>query len=639
MDFFTHQDAARKASRRLTVLFVLAVIAVVVAVNVVSCLALQSAQPVVIGFVTLATLALIIGGTAFKLGQLSDGGSAVAEMLGGRRITNATSDLPEKRLINVVEEMALASGVPVPLVYVMDEEATLNAFAAGYSPNDAAIAVTRGLMRSLNRDELQGVIGHEFSHILNGDMRLNVRMIGLLFGIEMIGHSGRVLARIARDADGRVAAALFSFGGALYVIGYVGVLASNMIRAAIGRQREYLADASAVQFTRNPEGIGVALIKIATESGLIAHRNADEVSHMFIASALNSRLDGAFATHPPIEKRIERVLGANAKLRLREAKRGLAARAVDAVAPMERAPLDARISGAFGRSAMAPAAVSPDSVLQSVGQPQAQHVDYAKVVLGMMPAAIRDGLDTSEGAKAVVVALLVADAKPESNLMRLAIDAGETRAAELSRTYGQYLGSRNPMLRLPIVSLALPSLRALPRTERAAFVALARKLVAADGRITPFEFALTALLARALGDEASTGRAARYSSLAPLQADVAIVLSLFVRLASEGSVLFDRLMGSLDLAGERLLPPSAIKMEQVEAALAHIAELAPLVKPRFIKACLEAVMADGKINAREAELMRAVCATLDAPLPPIIDTQLAGAIERPFHESPTQTAV
>ncbi|MFN0302280.1 MAG: M48 family metallopeptidase [Burkholderiales bacterium] len=639
MDFFAHQDAARKASRRLTVLFVLAVIGVVAAVNVAIAVAAGDASPPLIGAVSLVTLLVILGGSMVKTAMLRDGGSAVAEMMGGRRISQATSAFAEKRLMNVVEEMAIAAGVPVPQVYVMDHEPGINAFAAGYSPNDAAIAVTYGLMESMNRDELQGVIAHEFSHVLNGDMRLNIRMIGLLFGVEMIGHGGRICFRIGGHSDGRAAMAIFAFGGVLMAIGSVGLLATNLIRAAVSRQREFLADASSVQFTRNPDGIGSALIKIATEGGLIDHSATAEVSHMFIASAMKSRVSGAFATHPPIEVRIERVLGSSGKMRLREAAgkrsrgeprdferfgRTPAAAGNESAAFGRAGAADARASGFAGGAATM--AVAAEHILASVGNPGSHHVDYAKLLIATLPDDIRSALERVDGAKGIIIALLAADAKPEANLGAIIAAAGETETGEAARRMIESLRERNQHLRMPIVQLALPALRAMPREHRLRFAELVQRIVMADERITPFELALSVMLTRALEDGAARAKPTKFANLEPLKDDVAIVLSLFVRIASEGSVLFDRIMKDLGLPGATLLAPSAIKMEEVGRSLGRLAQLAPLKKPQFIKACLASVIADGRIAVREAELMRAVCATIDSPLPPIIDIQVADAL-------------
>src|SRR5690606_28971990 len=242
------------------------------------------------------------------------GGSVVAGLLGGLPVNPATDDPDERRLVNVVEEMAIASGVPVPAIYVLPGEESINAFAAGYGVHDAAVAVTRGALKHLTRDELQGVIAHEFSHILNGDMRLNIRLIGLLHGLLLLALIGRVLLRSGgrsrgrrKEKGGSVQVALIGLG--LVLLGYIGVFFGKLIKAAASRQREYLADAAAVQFTRNPEGIAGALKKIGAlgAGSRIVHPRAEELSHLYFASGLRSSFAGLFATHPPLVERIRRI--------------------------------------------------------------------------------------------------------------------------------------------------------------------------------------------------------------------------------------------------------------------------------------------------------------------------------------------
>ena len=330
MDFFQHQEIARRSTRRLVVLFAIAVVTIVVAVNFAATaiyfgLLMPSGTARVAGalpngfyfFNTCIVLGLIGGGTAYKVSALSAGGAAVANLVDAREVDMTTRDLLDRRLINVVEEMAIASGVPVPRVYVMDNEAAINAFAAGHSINDAVIAVTRGTLTRLSRDELQGVIAHEFSHVLNGDMRLNLRLIGVLHGLLIVALAGRLLLEVggrsrggSSSRSGNAMAILFFAGIALWLLGYIGVFFGRLIKAAVSRQREFLADASAVQFTRNPDGIGGALRKIGglTETtGLgtrIDHPQAEALSHLFLGAARPSFVRGLFATHPSLEERV-----------------------------------------------------------------------------------------------------------------------------------------------------------------------------------------------------------------------------------------------------------------------------------------------------------------------------------------------
>ncbi|NDP59890.1 MAG: M48 family metallopeptidase, partial [Oxalobacteraceae bacterium] len=335
MNFFEQQEQARRQTRTLLMLFALAVTAIVLCVNVVAAVlwilsdgghfAGPHAYPQYFFFTNTAlTLGLIGGGTLIELISLSEGGDAVARMVGGRLVSGASSDPQERRLLNVVEEMALASALACPKVYLLDQEESINAFAAGYHPNEAVVAVTHGTLTRLTRDELQGVIAHEFSHILNGDMRMNVHLIGVLSGIQMLSgfgrhlmdFGGRVWARPERDEKGSsFQAVLFMAGLVLFVVGYIGLFFGRLIKSAVSRQREFLADASAVQFTRNPDGIGGALRKIAGLSdrnapgSQIRHPNAEQLSHLFLGAARAGLMQGLFATHPAITERLRRIFG------------------------------------------------------------------------------------------------------------------------------------------------------------------------------------------------------------------------------------------------------------------------------------------------------------------------------------------
>jgi Zn-dependent protease with chaperone function len=317
MNFFAQQERARSHTKRMLILFVLAVACIVAAIDIVLFIAFGASDkhhvahmgavaPRIIFLTSLGVIAFIGVCSMYKIGTLRSGGAAVAEQLGAMRIEPTSPDFAHKRLRNVVEEMAIASGVPVPEIYILEDEPAINAFAAGYTPADAAVTVTRGAMDKLTRDELQGVIAHEFSHVLNGDMRLNIRLMGVLFGILVIGIAGRKMlentGRGSKDSGGYVA-----FGIAILAIGYIGVFFGRLIKASISRQREYLADASAVQFTRQPLGIGGALKKIGAlvEGSKLQSSEKEEVAHMLFGDGVG--YSDLFATHPPLEKRIKAI--------------------------------------------------------------------------------------------------------------------------------------------------------------------------------------------------------------------------------------------------------------------------------------------------------------------------------------------
>jgi len=326
MNFFAAQDKARRNTTRLVVFFLMAIASLIILSNIVILLALGFVNPEYLAaddffaqfdwtqfaMVSVGIASVILIGTVYKLVQLSGGGRSVAEMMGGKLIPQDTYDYDEKKLINVVTEMSIASGTPVPAVYVMEHEQGINAFAAGYTQKDAVVAVTRGTLETLTRDELQGVIAHEFSHIFNGDMRLNIRLIGILHGILIIGIVGYYVLRAAprsRSSRGNGAAPLALLGLGLMVVGYSGTFFGNLIKSAVSRQREYLADASAVQFTRNPEGIAGALKKIGGNSygSRVNAAAAEEISHTFFGEAVGHFMNFMMATHPPLEKRIRRI--------------------------------------------------------------------------------------------------------------------------------------------------------------------------------------------------------------------------------------------------------------------------------------------------------------------------------------------
>jgi len=337
MRFFEHQRLARRQTRILVLLFILALAAIVVAVNLVAALfwiwmqgkGLRGPHAFPQWFFitnTAITAGLILGGTLIELFNLREGGDVVARMAGGRPLQPGTRNLREQRLQNVVAEMALASGIKCPVVYLLNQEQSINAFAAGYDPDQAVVVLTQGALDRLTRDELQGVVAHEFSHILNGDMRLNVRIIGVLFGIQMIAGFGEHLIGSARnfafatrreERSPPFKVLLLALGVALFVTGYIGVIFGRMIRAGVSRQREFLADASAVQFTRNPDGIGGALRKIGglgrrgTPGSHIQHHNAEQLSHLFLGAPRSGLVSGLMASHPPIRERLRRIYGKN----------------------------------------------------------------------------------------------------------------------------------------------------------------------------------------------------------------------------------------------------------------------------------------------------------------------------------------
>jgi len=637
MNFFEHQEAARRMSRRLVVLFVLAVTAIVVAVNVVATFVYLGifAPPLPRGFYltnTLITLLMIGGGTWWETARLAAGGEAVARMIGARRVDPSTRDLLERRLVNVVEEMALASGTPVPRLYVMENEQSINAFAAGHSLHDAVIAVTRGTLTRLTRDELQGVIGHEFSHILNGDMRLNVRLIGVLFGLLMLSMFGRFmleLGRGSRDSRGGLAMLVVA-GVALWILGYVGVFFGRLIKAAVSRQREYLADASSVQFTRNPDGIGGALRKIGglTQPGepgsVIRHPHAETLSHLFLGAAKPSFVAGLFATHPPLAARIRRIYGRElpllpaGELPLAEALRDAAARP-DADGPLPY-PGAASAAAVSPLSALVSEPERGGQVVGAIGLAAVEGPALARAMQRLPGEADLEAalVDTSQ-AQLVVLAMLIEKDKPFSGQQRqLVAEAFGAEAAQKVDAFHELIQRQSPGLRLPLLDRAGPTLLKLGASGRERLLLLVHSLVRADGRVTLHEFLLYTVLRRRIGRDASRPVPIRFAGLEPLQADIGLVMSLLasVRLPEHPERAYNA--GLLLLAGidPPRVPTEAIELDAVSRALDRLNQLAPLAKPRLIKACAAVAFVDGETHWKAASCLRTVCAALDAPLPP-----------------------
>jgi Zn-dependent protease with chaperone function/uncharacterized tellurite resistance protein B-like protein len=636
MNFFEQQDAARRQTTRLVVLFLLAVVAIVIAVNLVAALAFMgvSAEQLTGGkrstapasfyaLVTVATLALIAGGSLVQIVSLAGGGAALARMMGARPVSRASSEAVERRLLNVVEEMAIASGTAVPEVFVMDDQQTINAFAAGFSPSQAAVVVTRGTLDRLNRDEMQGVVGHEFSHILNGDMRLNLRLMGVLGGILLLTTLGRMLARTSSRSDSKGSSfVLLGFG--LIAIGYIGVFFGRLIQASVSRQREFLADASSVQFTRNPDGIGRALAKISQSGSGIDHPRAAEASHMFFGEAIASGFADLMATHPPVRERLERIYGRPVAIG------DILARSAPAAASSAEAGAVSAFAGGneFGRSAgerrgsgaeaQAVVKTGANAVIAAVGDVSTRHVDYAASLLDALPQTVRELTRNVQGAKQAMFGLVFALGGPATRVQSELLRAGGEDADVVVKvaTEVQNLGK---LARLPLIALAAPTLKGLAAAERAAFLALLQQLIEADRRVTLEEFVVATMLDATLGERAARAVPVSYRTLEPLAEDARLILSLIAH-ATNGDSAASFALGLKELGlALTLVDVRAISLVEVKAALGRLNRLAPMQKPRLVKALVQCALADGKLSLTDAELLRAICSTLDSPLPPFLE--------------------
>jgi Zn-dependent protease with chaperone function len=638
--FFEHQQLARRNSRVMVALFLLSVIAIVLVVDLVIGAGYLWLSPepghgfaAVPRGVYAAGAGLVLGVilvvTLVNIARLAEGGAKLARLVGAREVAADTGDPLERRLVNIVEEMAIASGVRVPRAFVMDNERSINAFAAGWSVSASVVAVTRGALEKLTRDELQAVVGHEFSHILNGDMALNVRLIGVLAGIVAIGSIGTFLMRAAGESDDwKGAVPFFVAGLAVFVVGYVGLFFARLIKAAVSRQREFLADASAVQFTRNPEGIAGALDQIgASGAGTrIVARYAEEMSHMFFGSSVRVRL---FDTHPPLDERIRRVLpgfDADDYRKRREA-------VVAALPSISGTSGEARPAGRRAADIATAWGRTPTQSALLVGALDGSKVEYASRLLAALPAALRETVRNADGACAVLLALLLA---PKEEVMAQQLQALETAGlAELAqRAAAAAPLTRNlsPAFHLPVIDLALPAVKGAPDEAKTALLAGIEAVINADRRIELHEFVVLTLVRHQLA--APERRQPASLKLAHLREHAAVLLSLVAHAGTRpdaagprAEALQSAMQAGADAMGDITLPQyHQLSFEQADAALAALKQLAPMQKALLMRGLFAAVTADGVIRVAEAELMRLVGAVLECPLPPLLDEMDPGAL-------------
>ena len=600
MDFFAAQDDARRRTKWLLLWFVLAVLGVVASVDVLVWLLLFRGNPLmgvlpVLGMCSIFTAGLIMASSGFKLIQLREGGSVLAKDLGARRVDPHTTDVEERRLINVVEEMAIASGIPAPQVWMMDDEPGINAFAAGTEPSNAVIGVTRGCVQRLTRDELQGVVAHEFSHILNGDMKLNMRLIGFVFGLMVVAILGRGLVELLtrsrvrvsgdRDDGGKAILVLFLLGLGLLVLGSIGRFFGQMIQAAISRQREYLADASAVQFTRNPDGLSGALKKIGGLSygSRLSSAKSVEASHMFFSSG--GLFNFGLATHPPLKMRIWKIdpswdgkwkkgdlhrMGGS-----EEKKTGWAAmpgvvvglREAEKIADVNRTEL-------------------------WKGQSLHSHLD---------DEWMRAAHDRQE-AQALVFGLLLAedDQLRQGEISFLTKTAG-TKGTQMALQWHGQAGDLHSARKIALIDVAIPTLRGLSLQEYERFLETTQWLIASDAKVDLFEFMLQKAVERHL------------ESHFRLQGKGKIRYHRTNQLAEERNYLVNTMR--LAARGER-----EVNLSRLNAVLRRYDQATSLVKKDLLVACAQQAARDRALTDREAELLRCIADAIGSPVPPFVES-------------------
>ena len=632
MNFFEYQDKARRQSRSLVFLFILAVVIIVFVIDMAilvafgamdpereqSLFSLQSLQDNAGVLLTgaLVTTLVIAVASLFKTATLRSGGGRVARELGGVLVEADARDPLRRRLYNVVEEIALASGIPVPEIYVLEQESAINAFAAGFSPADAAVAVTRGALEKLSRAELQGVIAHEFSHIFNGDMRLNIRLMGALFGILMLSLIGRrvlhgsyYVGRSKNSGGGIVLVAV-----AVMLVGYIGLFFGRWIKSAVSRQREYLADASAVQFTRDPDGIAGALKKIAVYSDAsYLNVETEEVSHMLFG---NGEQMSMFSTHPPLNKRIQRIdssftpedLVSLAKRLQREEH-----------AEAEQAAAEERKARASGAGMF-----DAGKLVEQIGNPDFSRVLMAAALAASIPEEINQAAHSNQWATEVLFYCLMdpADEIREQQLLLVAQNMGSESEARVRALLGA-----SPVLareqRLPLLEIAIPELKRRPPDYITKVLATVKLLNTADGQTDVFEYLMAKVIAQHLW-ESTNPQKVRLSGKKNLNEAVNHALRVIAVLASHGDnseagaeAAFSA--GVAKLGADKGTPMPSLEdwTEVMDDALPILDQLRPADKETLVRSLIATVMADRKVAVAELELLRVICSVIHVPLPMI----------------------
>ena len=638
MNFFDAQDKARRATRWLVFVYLIATILIVLGITaIVSTVFYTSGEvhtlppaSVIITTAVMTTL-LITGATLFRSGRLAAGGSRVAVDMGGTLVPPDVQDARRQLLRNVVEEMSIASGVPVPQIFVLEAEHGINAFAAGFTTADAAITVTRGCLDLLNRDQLQGVIAHEFSHILNGDMRLNIRMMGVLFGIMVIGMIGRFILRGSYYGGGltrrrsKGAPVVLMMGVGLTVLGWIGVFSARLIKAAVSRQREFLADASAIQFTRQSEGLANALKKIGgySDRSYIQRVDPEEVSHMLFASG-SSRLTSWFATHPPLTDRI---------------------RAIDpAFRPQDYPVIKKPVGGEIAASESADefgdgtvpafAAVQNtdigEAVTDTVGRPQAQHILLAQQLRRSMSPALYAAAHSPDEAFLLAVALALSSDEKHARLQLnvVAAQLGEKRGERIRNLHAMILASGSAY-RLALLAVGFPAIRNRPTAQLEFLVHLVTKLTQLDGRVDLGEYCYCKIIDSllTLADDPASGSGNRVSKRAAQQSAVSLIRIVADQGNHDAAAREAAFEAGIAVFGQwpdeyRQSTDVSNTLVALDDSLDKLCRMNSPGKQSLLRAVCNTITHDGKLSLAEAELLRAICAVLHCPLPPVFESVL-----------------
>ncbi len=642
MNFFEQQDKARKRTSTLVLYFILAIIFIILAID---CLILGLiyanvptgvdskellSDAVLIGIGLTPLVLIVIGiGTLIRMYQTRGGGVSVAEMVKARPIDRDTQDFKEKRFINIVEEMSIASGVSVPQLFVMDNEPAINAFVAGVHQNDMVMVVTKGALDNLDRDALQGVVGHEFSHIFNGDMKINLKLIGLLGGIFAIGQLGAFVLRSLQFSSSSRSSSSSSSGSkgngifiililgiGLFVIGYIGLFFGRLIKAGISRQRESLADACSVQYTRNPQGLINALTAIGSQTGSkLTSSHAEDINHMCFGPSLNMWLSSLLASHPPIEERIN-ALDPQGYLSQAETT------APKAIQPEVSKPNDS--TAQLSAILLAPAALATNAstIEQSIGNPQMAHIEYAEKLYAAIPSALKDQCHKVQEAPLLLNAILMASSE------KIANKAPQVLASRLSdddfskiHQYTKQIKALGPLFLLPLIDIILPTFNQNASEDKSNLIAGLEMLAAIH--ISLFSFSVVAMIKKS-ATHPVTSKSTKQLPTQTLLKEISELMRFIVTCTNNDEQSSKALYTKLMKTFSNKTMPDFERLDfdalDFQKRLYQLNLLYPLGKEKLIHACLVCVETDQKINIEEAQAVRAIAACLNCPIPPILPT-------------------
>lgn len=649
MDFFEHQHQAKKKTKVLVFYFLLAVTLIISVINmVVFHLGNQTGQfqlsfkqyltSPAFAFISLGVIGVIILGSLIRGFQIRGGGQAVAQMVNARPVNMNSKDRLERRLINVVEEMSIASGTPIPRLYIMDDEMGMNAFVAGLVPSDTVMVVTKGLLENLNRQELQGVVAHEYSHIFNSDMTLNVRLIAILGGILAIGQLGYFMLRSMRFSGSRRSSSsgnnqlgLVIFGGAvaLLVVGYIGLFFGRLIKAAISRQREFLADASAVQYSRDSMGIANALYRIKTngKGSLLDSSHAEDMSHMCFGNALKLKaFSGMLATHPPIDERIKTLVpGYKPPSSQRQTKQQTEETSAQSFTHETASSFtDTSTSGTSPTSTNksqssedALEIISSKNLMDSAGKLVPEQLEQAEIIYRSIPEELIDAAHTDKMSDLVILSLILVSSAGEQNkligLIKERLSENQIKTITKLNSYTQKLSDE---LQLPLIELCIPTLKLQKRETKTNLLACASLLMEADHTINPFEFFLYALLRKNLSDKDAVFETGTYKKYKPVIQDIFYLLSLQVQAnADTDSAMLNSVMKTFEPGWQDSKHLPEYDAAKLHKSLNRLNRLSPLLKRPLMESLVDLGLEDGKIQRSELELIRVTSIYLECPLP------------------------